>query len=180
MCGDTHAWLASYLQGRTSVVRVKKEVSESSVSRTGVPQVSVLGPILFNVYIASREKLLQQHGIQHHMYANDTQLYVDFPPTKHADALARVEACVRDVNTWLCDNSLILNGTKSQVIVIRSPSLCAPITITRIDICGQLVATSAVVRDLGFAVDADSLDGGTSSKCMPECELPPVPNFTRT
>ena len=180
ICGDTHAWLTSYLQGRTSVVRVKKEVSESSVIRTGVPQGSVLGPILFNVYIAPLEKLLQQHGIQHHLYANDTQLYVDFPPTKHADALARVEACVRDVNTWLCDNSLILNGTKSQVIVIRSLSLCAPITITRIDICGQLVATSAVVRDLGFAVDADSLDGGTSSKCMPECELPPVPNFTRT
>ena len=56
--------------------------------------------------------------------------------------------------TWLCDNGLILNGIKSQAIVIRSSSLCAPITIKRIDICGQLVATSAVVRDLGFAIDA--------------------------
>ena len=122
MCGDTHAWLASYLQGRTSMVRVKKEVSESSVIRTGVPQGSVLGPILFNVYIAPLAKLVQQPGIQHHMYADDTQLYVDFPPTKHADALARVEACVRDVNIWLCDNGLMLNGTKSQTIVIRSPA----------------------------------------------------------
>ena len=66
-----------------------------------------------------------------------------------------MEACVRDVNIWLCDNGLILNGTKSQAIVIRSPSLCEPITITCIDICGQLVAISAVVRDLGFAIDAD-------------------------
>ena len=122
MCGDTHAWLASYLQGRTSMVRVKKDISESSVIRTGVPQGSVLGPILFNVHIAPLAKLLQQPGIQHPLYADDKQFYGDFPPTKHADALARMEACVRDVNIWLCDNGLILNGTKSQATVISSPA----------------------------------------------------------
>ena len=67
-----------------------KEVSESSVIRTGVPQGSVLGPILFNVYTVPLVKFLQQHGMPHHLYADDTQLYVDVPPTKHADALARV------------------------------------------------------------------------------------------
>ena len=59
------------------------------------------------------------------------------------------------MNIWLCDNGLILTGTKSQAIVIRSPSFCVSITITCIDICSQFVATSAVVRDLGFAIDAD-------------------------
>ena len=86
ICGDAHAWLASYLQGRTFYGTRQ----ESSVFRNGVPQGSVLGSILFNIYIAPLAKLLQQHGIQHHLYADNTQLYVDFPPTKHADALARM------------------------------------------------------------------------------------------
>ena len=108
----------TYLQGRTSMVRVKKEVSESSVIRTGVPQGSVLGPILFNIYFAPLAKLLRQHGIQRHLYFDDTQLYVDFPPTKHADL---------NVNFWFFDNGLILIWTKSHAIVIRSTSVCAPI-----------------------------------------------------
>ena len=120
---------------------------------TGVPQGSVLGPILFNVYIAPLAKLLHQHHMQHHLYADDTHLYVTFPPTDHMQALARMEACIQEVKTWLCDNGLVMNENKSEAIVIRSPSLRTPITFSRINICGQFVDTSAVIQDLGFAID---------------------------
>ena len=80
LCGDVHAWLTSYLRNRTNVVRVKSSVSQLNTITTGVPQGSVLGPILFNAYGAPLAKLLQQRNMQHHLYADDTQLYVTFPP----------------------------------------------------------------------------------------------------
>ena len=99
--GDVHAWLTSYLRNRTNVVRVKSGLSQLNTITTGVPQGSVLGPILFNAYVAPLAKLLQQRNMQHHMYADDTQLYVTFTPSEHTQALERMEACVgEDGASW--------------------------------------------------------------------------------
>ena len=61
---------------------------------------------------------------------------------------------VREVKIWLCDNGLVLNENKSEAIIMQSPNVRTPITMSRINIlCGQLVDTSAVIRDLGFVMD---------------------------
>ena len=80
---------------------------------------------------------------------------ITFPPIDHTQALARMEACVQDVKVWLCDNGLVMNDNKSQAIVIRSSSLRTPTSLTRVNICGQLVDTSPVIRDLGFTIDTN-------------------------
>ena len=104
--------------------------------KTGVPQGSVLGPILVNAYIAPLLKLLQQHHTQHHLYADDTQLCVDFPPTDHAHAVIRMETARRKhlASGLSASQVLILIERKSQAIVTRSSSLRAPIAITYVDI----------------------------------------------
>ena len=112
--------------GHNYAVRVKSGVSESDIITTGVPQGTVLGPLLFNAYIAPLTTLLKKHNIRHHLYADDTQLYITFPPTGHTQALARMEACVQDAKAWLCDNGLVMNNNKSQAIVIHSSSLRTP------------------------------------------------------
>ena len=155
LSGDVLAWLTSYLCNRTCVVRVKSGVSVVDTITTGVPQGTVLGPLLFNAYIAPLTTLLQKHNIHHHLYADDTQLYITFPPTDHTQALARMEACVQDAKAWLCDNGLVMNDNKSQAIVIRSSSLRTLTSLTRVKICGQLVDTSPVIQDLGFTIDSN-------------------------
>ena len=72
--GEAHMWLSSYVQGRTSVMRVKKGLSQRSVMKTGVSQGPVLGHIL-KAYNSLLVKLPQQHNIQHHLDVVDTQLH---------------------------------------------------------------------------------------------------------
>ena len=116
-------------------------MSECTVMRSGVPQGSVLGPVLFNAYIAPLTNLLNRHDVHHRLYAVDTQLYVDFPPFDQTNALIRMEACISEVKTWLYDNGLVLNESKTEAIVIHSSSLRRPIHIEHVDVCGQYVAT---------------------------------------
>ena len=156
LCGDVHAWLTSYLHNRTNVVRVKSSLSDVNKLIT-LQQEYRKGRFLDLYFLMPTlllfAKLLHQHNMQHHLYADDTQLYVTFPPTDHMQALARMEACIQEVKTWLCDNGLVMNENQSEAIVIRSPSLRTPITFSGINICGQFIDTSAVIRDLGFAID---------------------------
>ena len=73
-CGVRDTALAlfkSYLEGRFQQVIIGKEMSEPSAVRYGVPQGSVLGPILFLVYTQSLASLLVAHGVDHHFYQSN-------------------------------------------------------------------------------------------------------------
>ena len=74
--GNVLAWFQSYLTGRTQTVRIKKCTSEPHELKYGVPQGSVLGPILFTIYTTPLGKLIRRHGLTFHLYADDTQLYI--------------------------------------------------------------------------------------------------------
>ena len=76
-------------------------------------------------------------------------------PTNRPHTSPRAYGSVQDAKAWLCDNGLVMNSNKSQAIVIHSSSLRTPTSLTRVNICGQLVETSPVIRDLGFNVDAN-------------------------
>ena len=74
--GTALAWIKSYLSERTQRVYVDGHYSSKAPLQTGVPQGSVLGPILFTMYMAPVGDILREHGISHHFYADDTQIYV--------------------------------------------------------------------------------------------------------
>ena len=151
---DAHRWIESYLTDRTQCVTVNDHLSSAMRPKHGAPQGSVLGPLLFSVYCAGLSDVFVKHGIRYHVYADDTQLYVDFPRNDAAFAIDRIRRYVTDVKAWLASRYLLLNEAKTEAILFAAPNRMAQPSPLLIDICGSDVRTSANIRDLGVYLDS--------------------------
>ena len=107
-------WFKSYLDGRTFTVKIGQTMSARSEVRCGVPQGSVLGPMLFNVYCLPIRDIFAKYNVRYHIYADDTQLFVKCQPNDHTDALRQITECVEDLRRWLTDNGLLLNEDTTE------------------------------------------------------------------
>ena len=113
--GRAYSWVKSYLSSQA--VEIGEVISQTFHLQCGVPQGSVLGPLLFNIYCIDIADVFCDHSVHHHVYADDTQLYVEFPngPLEHSTSDAeRMSRCITDVKTWLTLHNLALNGKKTE------------------------------------------------------------------
>ncbi len=147
--GTALQWFESYLSDRSFKVSWRGEVSKSQNLATGVPQGSVLGPLLFSVYMAS-VSIIQKHGFSYHCYADDTQLYLLFHPDDPTIATC-ISACLTDISCWMKDHHLKLNLAKTELFVVSAnPSLHHNFTI---QLGSSTITPSKTVRNLGVVID---------------------------
>ena len=107
--GSAYTWFESYLSSRSQFVQIRDTSSSVRQLTCGLPQGSVLGPILYLVYASPLGAILRHHGVGFHMYADDTQLYLSMKTTKMEDVVSahtRVEVCLRELNQWVLLNNL--------------------------------------------------------------------------
>ena len=149
-------WFRSYLTDRTQYVVAAKSRSDESALLCGVPQGSVLGPLLFSMYIAPLGEIARKHSIQYHLYADDAQLYVSFEPSLDNSEITidRVEKCVCDINSWMTRNFLKLNESKTEFLLIGTKQQLTKVTVPKLQISSCTITPSLSVKDLGVIFDS--------------------------
>ncbi len=147
--GTALQWFESYLSDRSFKVSWRGEVSKSQHLATGVPQGSVLGPLLFSVYMASLGSVIQKHGFSYHCYAHYTQLYLSFHPND--PTIAARTACLTDISGWMKDHHLQLNLAKTELLVVpANPSFHHNFTF---QLGSSTITPSKTARNLGVMID---------------------------
>jgi len=92
--GTPLAWLLSYLEGRTQSVKLGLHQSPVVKLEVGVPQRSVLGPLLFAVYCSPVGDIITDRGVLYHQYADDTQLHLAMSVCRQHSCRTRCSCCV--------------------------------------------------------------------------------------
>ena len=161
------AWINSYLSDRTQRVSVEGYFSPDAPLLTGVPQGSVLGPILFTMFMAPVGDILRDHGISHHFYADDTQIYVFFDVKDSDSACHLLETCVQHVKEWMLVNGLKLNDDKTEVILIGSRYFRSKLSDFSIKVGENNVCSVSSVRNLGVIFNQSlSMETFVFKKCQ--------------
>ncbi|KXJ15782.1 RNA-directed DNA polymerase from mobile element jockey [Exaiptasia diaphana] len=152
--GVALSWFRSYLEGRYQFVSVNGSNSPSLALKKGVPQGSVLGPLLFTLYISPIEDIILSRGIDCMFYADDSQLYVVI--SKGAQPSSKVtplEQCLADIKAWTVENKLVLNDSKTDLLHLRSNFVKEPCIISELSVGDATIKPKSEVRNLGVMFD---------------------------
>ena len=137
--GTALEWFRSCSSNRIQFVNVNGSTSERHVLQFGVPQGSVLGPLLYSLYTSPLSDIAGKRDLSFHLYADDTQLYVKFETSSLNDmelSKCKLEVCVREIDTWMLLNRLKLNKDKTELLVISSVHRARP-PLSHIHVCDE-------------------------------------------
>ena len=111
-------WLESFVRGRNQPVQIGSLRSEWHVIGTGVPQGSVLGPLLYVLFTADVLEVAGRAGAGVQQYADDTQAYQHCKASEVMHTLTELLNTIAKIKDWMSSNRLKLNPSKTQYIWI--------------------------------------------------------------
>ena len=147
-------WFSSYLTDRTHYVSLCNHCSDFAPVHSGIPQGSVLGPILFTMYIKPLSDIIESHSIIQHSFADDLQLQMSASPDRISELLHSIQSCISDVKAWATANMLKLNDSKTELMLVTSKkSKHLQSLPTSITIGNSQIPFKQSVKNMGLTLD---------------------------
>lgn len=141
------------------MVSIQNSTSKEVTLVSGVPQGSVLGPLLFLCYMQPLSDIILQHGVSHHCYADDTQLYVRFRRNSASDlssAIERLESCITHIRQWMLQNKLKLNDSKTEFVIFATRHFFKSLNyVHSVNVGNSAIQCSSSARNLGVIFDRE-------------------------
>ena len=164
--GTVLRWFASYVCERSSSVVVDGVLSSPAPLAYGVPQGSVLGPVLFTLYSQPLSDVISANDCDYHKYADDTELSQSAPLDDFSTVQTGVESCVVEVLSWMNSNKLMLNTDKTELMPVGSSARLELVGGDSAMIGGSRVDFKSSVKYLGVKIDSTlSMNDQISSIC---------------
>ena len=154
LCDDALTWVSSYLSGRSQKVVTGTKESGWEAIINGVPQGSVLGPLLFTVLVSDIKDAIKRG--RYHLYADDTQLYYTCKVEEVNETIDKINSDLENISNFSVKNCLKLNAGKSKFIIIGSrPNLkkLKTIQLKHIKMGGEIIEREHEVKNLGVTFD---------------------------
>ena len=140
-------WFRSYLTGRKRSVRIGCETSEPRLVSYSVPQGSILGPALFNIFINDLPSVPKVGSLE--CYVDDSQLYLSFPIRDATLAADQLTEDLRNIAAWRCKNSLLIKPDKTKLLVLGTPQMLTKIpNDPRITLLSKEITSSKSAKNL--------------------------------
>jgi hypothetical protein len=155
--GMVLTWLKSYLMNRTYRVIYAGRLSGRIVIICSVPQGSVLGPLLFILYVADVSDLVARHNMNCHSFADDTELYRCSKPDLAAAVASEISGCMSELSEWMSSHRLKLNQDKTEFMWFGTLNQLAKLRedMPQLTLGNCVIPVSDEARSLGVILDSD-------------------------
>src|SRR6266516_1782748 len=155
--GTALSLLESYLSNRFHQVSINNQRSDPILITTGIPQGSVLGPLLFSLYTSPISNIFTNSKVKFHLYADDDdiQLYISFSSSESSTHLATLSSTLDSVHSWLTLNRLSVNPDKTEYLLIGNHQQRSKIIDSSLSFHGMSLIPSSSARNLGVEFDSD-------------------------
>jgi len=164
--GTALDWFQSYISSRTQAVLANGTQSTPSPLHYGVPQGSVLGPVLFTIYMQPLSHIIKDANTFYHFFADDTQLHNSALPAETPSLARSIVGCVENVSVWMSSNKLKMNEDKTETIAIGTKSKLLQCKLKALTLQGADIPFSKTVRNLGIIFDESlSMEAQVSNLC---------------
>ena len=153
--GTVLRWIRSYLSNRKQKVKLGNSFSDVFSLPYGVPQGSVLGPLLFTLYTTPLSNIISNFNVTHHLYADDTQIYLALDNRNFDSSFAELTECLTCIQNWMAGVKLKLNPEKTEFIIIGDRQARESlITKFPTQLLGNSISPTDTVKNLGVIFDS--------------------------